>query len=81
MLVGPLVTLPTEAARVDHDGRTVWLWGLYPLYEAEIAYKTATDADSLFELLFDAEICEGVHPGRPAVVRPPERRRGWLCRR
>jgi hypothetical protein len=48
--------------------KTVMFFGLYPLYEKEMAYTLEEGADALSELFYENDVTEYLDPSRPDVT-------------
>jgi hypothetical protein len=72
-LIAPMVMEQHEAAGTfEHDGHTVNLYAVWPLYADEMQVKLNEGMDRLWELLDEARLIEIVQPDRPSAV--PRRR-------
>lgn len=79
VMLAPATSLPPEALIVQHEGREVYLWGLYPLDEMEMDYKLQVGGEELFEAFLEEDYREGVLTDRqPLVAEAPRKKRGFL---
>ncbi|NLT29026.1 MAG: hypothetical protein GXX86_01020 [Propionibacterium sp.] len=78
-MLAPATSLPPEALIVQHEGREVYLWGLYPLEEMEMDYKLQVGGEEHFEAFLEEDYREGVLTDRqPLVAEAPRKKRGFL---
>ena len=77
-LVAYAMSMPPEAAALEYEGRRIFFWGLYPLYEAEMDFNLQAGADALFEAFEEAGLHEGVFPGRKPLVNTKPQKRGFF---
>jgi len=67
-LIGPAMLAGEGFQRLEHRGRTVTFFGVYPLYADEVDFKLERGGDELDERLEAADVTELLQPERPSVA-------------
>src|SRR3954452_1351691 len=76
-LIAPPVIAPDGFETLEHDGREITFFAVWPLYTDEMQVKLDDGLERLAELMDEARLLEIVEIGRPSVV---PRRRGLFGR-
>jgi Suppressor of fused protein (SUFU) len=77
-LIAPPVIAPEGFHTLEHDGREITFFAVWPLYDDEMRLKLDQGVAKLAALMDEARLLEVVNVGRPSVV--PQRRRGLFRR-
>jgi hypothetical protein len=76
-LIAPPLVAPEGFGEVEHEGRSLNVLGVLPLYEDEMKFKLKRGTEALFTLFDQAGLTDVVDVARPSVVR----RRGRFFKR